>query len=137
MNGQRLALPDIYGFFCLFVSTPETDGEKNSFQPQERSGMSNIIEVYTGTVLNSDVELSFKDLCHLCKVDPESVMEMINEGIIEPQGDTKNNWRFRGYEIRRIQVTLRLKKDLGVNTPGSALALDLMEEIERLRQIVS
>jgi chaperone modulatory protein CbpM len=97
--------------------------------------MKDIVKIISGTVLDENIEVSFKELCRMCQVGPEIVMEMIDEGIIEPRGEVKGNWRFRGYEIHRLQVTLRLKQDLRVNTPGAALVLDLLEEIERLRRV--
>jgi len=35
--------------------------------------------------------------------------------------------------IKRILVACKLQHDLRVNLPGAALALDLLEEIEKLR----
>jgi chaperone modulatory protein CbpM len=34
-----------------------------------------------------------------------------------------------------VQRVLRLQHDFGVNLAGAALALDLLEEIERLRRV--
>ena len=36
--------------------------------------------------------------------------------------------------MTRIQRVIRLQHDFEVNLPGAALALDLLEEIERLRR---
>jgi len=35
--------------------------------------------------------------------------------------------------VRRVRCALRLESDLGVNLAGAALALDLLEELNRLR----
>lgn len=99
--------------------------------------MKDLGHVISGTVLDENIEVSLKELCRMCQVGPETVLEMIEEGIIQPRGEVKSNWRFRGYEIHRLQITLRLKQDLRVNTPGAALALDLLEEIERLRRVAN
>jgi chaperone modulatory protein CbpM len=99
--------------------------------------MKDVDHIISGTVLDENIEFSLKELCRMCRVGPETVLEMIEEGIIQPRGEVKSNWRFRGHEIYRLQITLRLKQDLRVNTPGAALALDLLEEIERLRTVVS
>jgi chaperone modulatory protein CbpM len=32
-----------------------------------------------------------------------------------------------------VRITRNLQRDLGVNTPGAALALELLEELEQLR----
>jgi chaperone modulatory protein CbpM len=85
--------------------------------------MKDVDHIISGTVLDENIEFSLKELCRMCRVGPETVLEMIEEGIIQPRGEVKSNWRFR--------------QDLRVNTPGAALALDLLEEIERLRTVVS
>jgi hypothetical protein len=37
-------------------------------------------------------------------------------------------------EIKRIQISIRLQNDLRINLAGTALALDLLEEIEDLKR---
>ncbi|MBP1152859.1 hypothetical protein JOD69_004728 [Methylocaldum sp. RMAD-M] len=44
------------------------------------------------------------------------------------------NWQFNTAALRRLQTALHLQRDLGVNLPGAALALDLLEELEALRR---
>ena len=61
------------------------------------------------------------------------VIEMVEEGIVEPRGDAPSDLRFTGRSLIRAQKALNLARDLRVNWPGAALALDLLEEIERLR----
>ena len=88
----------------------------------------------TGMVLDEQVRLSLEDLCEICGTSMERIVDMIDEGLLEPQGRTPGEWRFRCYEVRRVQVALRLQQDLRVNLPGAALILDLLEELEELRR---
>jgi len=37
--------------------------------------------------------------------------------------------------LKRLQIAIRLQQDLGVNLAGSALVLDLLEEMQALRQM--
>ena len=60
---------------------------------------------------------------------------MIQEGVLTPAGSAPQEWRFSAQEVKRIQVTIRLQRDLGVNLPGAALALDLLDELEHLRNL--
>ena len=53
-------------------------------------------------------------------------------GILEPLGKQGRHWRFRANSVKRARVAMRLHRDLGVNLAGAALALDLLERIERL-----
>jgi len=40
----------------------------------------------------------------------------------------------RGIGLRRTRVALRLIRDLEVNAPGAALAVELLDEISRLQR---
>lgn len=71
-------------------------------------------------------------LAHAVHVD--RVVEMVWEGVIDPLGKTRDEWRFTALHLRQIGVAVRLQRDLGVNLPGVALALQLLSEIQTLRQ---
>ena len=59
------------------------------------------------------------------------------EGVLEPDGERIEEWRFAGATLRRARVALRLARDLEINPPGVALVLDMLEEIESLRAQVA
>ncbi|MFH1215155.1 MAG: chaperone modulator CbpM [Pseudomonadota bacterium] len=88
----------------------------------------------TGMVLDDETQLSFYELCSICDISAETIMDMVEEGLIEPDGREPMEWRFRSYEIRRVQVAMRLQQDLRVNLPGAAVIVDLLEELEELRR---
>lgn len=86
-----------------------------------------------GEVLEEETELSLADLCRVCGLPAEQVFELVEEGLIEPLGRDPRQWRFRGASVQRIRCAQRLQRDLSVNVAGAALALELLEEIDRLR----
>lgn len=88
-----------------------------------------------GVVLNEETRCTLADLCRLCGVTAEMIHEMIEEGIITPEGLSAREWCFTSLAIKRVQTTLRLQQDLRVNLPGCALALDLLDELEELRHL--
>ncbi|MDD5322037.1 MAG: chaperone modulator CbpM [Methylococcales bacterium] len=88
--------------------------------------------VHTGTVIEED-SLSLGQLCRACGVHADWVISLVEESIIEPQGEEIRLWRFSGASLVRARSALRLQRDLGINLAGIALALDLMEELESLR----
>jgi len=90
-------------------------------------------ETIRGAVLDERVQLTLREVCHICGAGEDTVIEMVREGVIEatPSGD---EWTFSGIAVTRIQTALRLQRDLDVNLAGAALALDLLDEIERLRR---
>ncbi|WP_028579707.1 chaperone modulator CbpM [Desulfogranum japonicum] len=92
------------------------------------------IHYLEGTVLDEDLRCSLVDMCRLCGVTAELLHEMIEEGVIHPIEPAPMEWRFTAVEIKRVQTALRLHHDLRVNLPGCALALDLLDELEDLKQ---
>ncbi len=87
----------------------------------------------TGTLLDEQAVFTLHELCRACGVHAELVIEMVEEGVLEPRGGTAAEWRFAGSAVTRAQKALNLARDLRVNWPGAALALDLLEELEQLR----
>jgi chaperone modulatory protein CbpM len=67
------------------------------------------------------------------RCDVELIVTLVQEGVLEPQsGDSPGEWRFEGMALRRACRAVRLVRDLDLNPPGVALALQLLDEIERL-----
>ena len=91
--------------------------------------------VLAGTVMDETIQLSLIELCQYAKTSQEHVIEMVEEGILDPQG-AAHSWRFDHKALKRVQIAVRLQHDLGLNLPGSALVLDLLEEMEVLRRQV-
>lgn len=92
-----------------------------------------VLELLPGEVLEDDIELTLGELCRACRLPAERIFELVEEGVVDPQGREPAQWRFGGVSIRRVRCVQRLEADLGVNVAGAALALDLLEEVERLR----
>ena len=84
-------------------------------------------------LVEEHTELSLADFCGACAVEIESIVDLVDEGVLEPLGGESRQWRFSGAQLRRATAALRLQHDLGVNAAGVALALELLDEIDRLR----
>jgi chaperone modulatory protein CbpM len=61
-------------------------------------------------------------------------MAWVSEGVLSPAGGSPQDWRFSGDSLKRAKTAARLMRDLELNSPGVALALDLLDEIHQLRQ---
>ncbi len=92
-----------------------------------------LMHLLSGDIVEEEIELSLAELCRACRLPAERVIELAQEGVIEPLGRDQARWRFRGVALRRVCCAGRLERDLGVNLAGAALAIDLLEELERLR----
>ena len=86
------------------------------------------------TIIDENCEYTLSELCKVCRVHAQFIQELIDEGILSPQGQNPRDWQFAAVEIKRIQVSIRLQQDLRINLPGTALALELLDEIEQLRR---
>lgn len=86
-----------------------------------------------GVVIEEHVHLTLVELCQACRASPEHVVAWVYEGVLEPLGTTPEEWHFTGASLRRARLAAWLTQDLEVNPPGIAFALDLLDEIARLR----
>lgn len=88
------------------------------------------------TVLNAELRLTLQELSDLTGLKSASLVEMVDEGLIEPLGRRPGEWTFAGHALPRVQAALRLQRDLGVNLAGAILVLDLLDEVQQLRRRV-
>lgn len=87
-----------------------------------------------GAGVEAREEIDFVELCRICDLSESVLREFVQHGLLEPEtGEKPEAWRFRAEAVRRVQVALRLRRDLEVNAAGAALAVDLLDEIEELR----
>ncbi|KTC87539.1 chaperone modulator CbpM [Legionella drozanskii] len=80
--------------------------------------------------------LSLTEVTTSFGISRETVIEIIDEGIISAQKDEKEEWKFDDEALRCIRTVLRLNQDLGVNLAGAGLALELLKEIDRLHALL-
>ena len=91
-------------------------------------------QVVSGEVLENHSEITLVQLCHTCGVQAETIAALVEHGILEPYGNSGSDWCFRVDSIKRTRIALRLQRDLDVNLPGVAIALDLLERINELEE---
>ena len=88
---------------------------------------------YTVAIVEEDVHLTLDQLCRACRAQEEQVRVWVVEGVLTPIGASPPEWRFAGASLRRARLALTLTRELEINAPGVAFALDLLDEIEALR----
>mgnify|MGYP001110332891 CR=1 FL=1 len=93
--------------------------------------------VFSGHIVEEEVELTLADLSRACCVNAEWLIELVDEGVLEPVEmppvNMKASWHFSGTSVYRVRTIQRLQRDLGVNMAGAALALALLDEMDTLR----
>jgi len=90
----------------------------------------------TGQVLDEHDVITLAELCRSCTIETETVLLLVQEGIIEPVGERVEQWRFSIGSLRRVKTVIHLQRDLGVNLPGAALAVELLDRIRRLERVL-
>jgi chaperone modulatory protein CbpM len=86
-----------------------------------------------GTIFDESTLLSIKDLSRMCAVDEHHIVQFVEEGVLNVV-NVRSEWHFSGDALRRARLAVRLERDLELNLPGVALAVELIEELAQLRR---
>jgi chaperone modulatory protein CbpM len=82
-------------------------------------------------VANSDIKLSLEQLCDALDTKQSFILQLVEQDLITPKGN-ENEWQFDITCYNRAKSACSFYHDLDVNMAGIALALDLLDKIERL-----
>lgn len=93
--------------------------------------------IHEGILLDENVTYTFKEFCEISQVEEKVIIEMIEYGIVEPEGESQQQWAFYSPDLLRLKKAQRLHQDLDINWAGISLALDLLEEINELHQMIA
>ena len=98
-----------------------------------------IIKSEVGVIVEEGETISLFKICHYCSQPAEKILQMVEEGMIEPIDEkiSCSRWQFSNDSLLRIQTALRLQRDLKVNLAGAVLAMELLDEIKQLRKWVA
>jgi len=81
-------------------------------------------------VLDESHRISAEELCERCQVEIAWIEEMVAQGVISPLEDGS---QFAEVTVTTVRTARRLQRDFELNPPGVALALELLAEIDRLK----
>ena len=91
-------------------------------------------EVITAVLLEEDACLTFAQVCQQLSIPEGMLRQLMEHGLFEATPSRIKSTRFNANELARVQAAARLKQDLGVNIPGVVLVIELIDELEQLRQ---
>jgi chaperone modulatory protein CbpM len=83
---------------------------------------------------NNKIQFSLEELCQVTDLPTATVIEIVEQGIVEPTGRSPESWVFSTQMIVVTKKALRLHRDLGIDWSGIALALCLIDELAQLRE---
>lgn len=89
--------------------------------------------VFDGILVEEEVVFSLSGLCRAAGASPAQVLSLVDEGVLQPEGNAPQHWAFAGPSLRTTRAALRLNTDLALGTAGVALVLELLDEIDSLR----
>jgi chaperone modulatory protein CbpM len=91
-------------------------------------------DIVVGVLIEETTSISFNEVCVKYKIPQALLTEMIEHGIFAHQTANAEHTQLNPNDLRRMESAFRLHTDLGVNLPGVALALDLLDELEAIRK---
>ena len=80
----------------------------------------------------TDIIMSLDELVSACGQERQWVIELIEEDIIEY--DVPEREQFTGYQLTIVRRASRLSRDFEASVPAIGLILELLDELEQLRQ---
>lgn len=78
--------------------------------------------------------LTLTELTQSVRLSTDTVITMVDCGIVEPRGEQPQQWLFEPQMVKLIQRACRLQRDLELEWPAVALALELIEDLQQLRE---
>lgn len=81
-----------------------------------------------------DIQLTFDELVAISKSEPQWVVSLIEEEVIQVNGDPLQA-RFSGFHLTQVRRARRISRDFEASIPATALILQLLDELESLRKV--
>jgi len=101
--------------------------------------MVRVTQVFEARVLSEADWIAASEICQLCRLDLDAVLELAALGVMSSRERAPGEWQVPATALPRLRVVGRLMRDLGINVSGAALAVELLEaqrELEvRLRHL--
>jgi chaperone modulatory protein CbpM len=83
--------------------------------------------------MSSTLVVDMKEFCQVVDMPAAFVIEIVEHGILEPQGQRPDEWVFDTYSLTVAKRAAKLHHDLELEWEGVALALNLLDELEQVR----
>jgi len=96
-----------------------------------------IIKLFDGDVVDDERKLNFFQFCNQCNLTPTIVVDLVEEGILEPEGEYRWEWLFPLKSLYRARRVHRLQKTFELDLNSTALIMILLDRIENLEQEVT
>ncbi|MDP3706338.1 MAG: chaperone modulator CbpM [Legionellaceae bacterium] len=89
--------------------------------------------ITVGVLVDEQHSVTFIDVCERQGIAEEALLELLEHGLLSEVKRPSKQLMFDLTMLNRIHSACRLHADLGINSPGIVLALELMDKLERLQ----
>lgn len=93
------------------------------------------------TVITVELEetaghFTLREICERGECHAEFVIKLVSYGVLTPVDEipSTRDWAFDSAALLRLRKAQRLQRDLKINLPGLAMALDLLDEVDGMRR---
>ena len=76
-----------------------------------------------------DFCFDFPHFCTLLHCAEGEAVQLVQYGVIRPEGSGPQHWRFRSLDLYRARLSRRLRRDLEIEMAVASLAVDLLERL--------
>ena len=89
--------------------------------------------IIASVLVDESVTMSSVDICQTYHISEAALLTMVEHGLFSNDEFSLEQLSFDRKMLERLETARRLQDDLGVNVPGVVLALELLDELERIR----
>jgi chaperone modulatory protein CbpM len=89
-------------------------------------------QIIEAVIFDEQLTLTLVELSKACNVHAEWILELVDEGIIDPLKKDTIHYHFSATCLKQALAVKNLHRDLGINLAGASLVLDLKQEIDQL-----
>ncbi len=93
-------------------------------------------KVIAGVIIEESHTLTLEEFCSATQTEKQTIIKMIEYQLIQPIGDSPEEWRFDSLSLKRGRMATSFYRDLEVNMAGIALAFELLDKIQELQHHV-
>jgi chaperone modulatory protein CbpM len=90
-------------------------------------------KLITGILVEETTTITFEEVCCRYHIPKALLQDLIEYGLFNNQTTQINQIRFDQKALKTMETAFRLHKDLEINLAGVALALELLEEMDNMR----
>ena len=90
------------------------------------------LPVITCDIVTGTPELTLAELCRATGLPKRKIITYVREGIVAPSGRDETEWRFSRLSVIETGRARRLERDFGLNSAGTALVIELLDQIREL-----